>query len=695
MLAGAALAYLRRYGVAVGRRPVFFINNDEAYEALFALAAAGITAAGVADVRPASRAAERARELGVDGAVRRSRHGGARTRRVAWRTARHGRGRSQRRAGRGLPADFGRLHARQLDRRRQLGAPLAWQESIAAFVPELAGRCRERRRRGARGVRACRGGARRRARGAGDRGRAARSRSRRGGRGGAEVGDAELPSDAVATPMSPLWEVSGRGRAFVDLQNDVTSADVRLAHREGYEHVEHMKRYTTHSMATDQGRIGGLLGSAMLAAARGVPLSQVGQVKARPYVQPVPFAALAGAEVRAALQAEAARGAARLARARRRAASCRPGLWLRPLVYARLPAGKRCSRKRARAPRRRHHRRIDARQDRRAAAADAVRFLDLRLRQHVLEPRPSGARATASCCARTACSSMTVPPRGLARSTSSSPPPGQQHRGARAPGVSAASACAALDVALTDVGDQWAQFALAGPRARAVLERLVDGVDVSNAAFPFMAAGRRDASPESPGGSSAFPFPASSRTSSRCRRRTRSPGLVGPARGRRAVRHPPLWPRCPQHAAHREGPRHRGGAQRQHQRGRSWVCAHAEETRRLRRSLAGAAPRTRRARVACNWSGVRPLEPAHRLRNGMQLIAAGAPPGEPRLRHLLHPRRGVSGLGRPRAAHRRPREDRYAPDRLLPSARRAHRGRDHQSAHARPGERTCPRLSRR
>src|SRR5580658_2281199 len=66
MLAGAALAYLRRYGVAVGRRPAFFVNSDAAYEALFALAAAGVEVAGVIDPRPASHAAERARALGIE-----------------------------------------------------------------------------------------------------------------------------------------------------------------------------------------------------------------------------------------------------------------------------------------------------------------------------------------------------------------------------------------------------------------------------------------------------------------------------------------------------------------------------------------------------------------------------------------------------------------------------------------------------
>src|SRR2546430_8762516 len=67
---------------------------------------------------------------------------------------------------------------------------------------------------------------------------------------------------------------------------------------EGYEHVEHVKRSTTHARASDQGRLGGLVGSAVLAQARGVPLWQVGQTRPRPFAQPVPFAALAGGEVR-------------------------------------------------------------------------------------------------------------------------------------------------------------------------------------------------------------------------------------------------------------------------------------------------------------------------------------------------------------------------------------------------------------
>ncbi len=128
--------------------------------------------------------------------------------------------------------------------------------------------------------------------------------------------------------------MAGKRKSFVDLQNDVTAADVRLAVREGYAHVEHMKRFTTHGMASDQGRIGGLVGSGILAAARGIPVAQVGLPRPRPYAQPVPFAALAGGEVR-----EHYKPKRRLPlHAWHEAAGATfvpTGLWLRPLVYAR------------------------------------------------------------------------------------------------------------------------------------------------------------------------------------------------------------------------------------------------------------------------------------------------------------------------------------------------------------------------
>ena len=261
MLAGAALSYLRRYGVAVGCQPAFFVNSDEAYEAVFALSRAGIACAGVIDVRAGSLAAERARALGIEvhaGAVVEAVGGrvGVRTVRLAQRD---GRGRRELEAD-SLLMSGGYSPASALA--SQLGAAQTWQDAIAAFTPELADTI-GRVAGAARGVFGL-------AAAAHDGEMAARAIALQLGGAPHRAGPApERPPDAPSTPIAALWQVSGRGKAFVDLQNDVTVADVRLAHREGYEHVEHMKRFTTHGMATDQGGIGGLVGSAVLAQARG------------------------------------------------------------------------------------------------------------------------------------------------------------------------------------------------------------------------------------------------------------------------------------------------------------------------------------------------------------------------------------------------------------------------------------------
>ena len=90
------------------------------------------------------------------------------------------------------------------------------------------------------------------------------------------------------TPGSPLKTT------FIDLQNDVTASDIDLAWREGYRSVEHLKRYTTLGMATDQGKTGNILGLARLAAAEGRPIPEVGLTTFRPPYTPVTLGLLAG-----------------------------------------------------------------------------------------------------------------------------------------------------------------------------------------------------------------------------------------------------------------------------------------------------------------------------------------------------------------------------------------------------------------
>ncbi|KIC13345.1 glycine cleavage T C-terminal barrel domain-containing protein, partial [Leisingera sp. ANG-Vp] len=102
------------------------------------------------------------------------------------------------------------------------------------------------------------------------------------------------------SPIEPLYEVrlpGSKAKAFVDPQHDVTGDDVRLAHQEGFVSVEHLKRYTTLGMATDQGKMGNIIGLALMAEALGKEIPAVGTTRFRPPYTPVAIGALAGRNV--------------------------------------------------------------------------------------------------------------------------------------------------------------------------------------------------------------------------------------------------------------------------------------------------------------------------------------------------------------------------------------------------------------
>ena len=116
-------------------------------------------------------------------------------------------------------------------------------------------------------------------------------------------------ANAVSSPVipderpyaiTPLWNgAAGKdeAKAFVDFQNDVTAKDIRQAHQEGYVSVEHLKRYTTLGMGTDQGKTSNINALAMMAALRGLPLDQAGTTTFRPPFSPLTVGALAGRSV--------------------------------------------------------------------------------------------------------------------------------------------------------------------------------------------------------------------------------------------------------------------------------------------------------------------------------------------------------------------------------------------------------------
>ncbi|MGE4248808.1 MAG: sarcosine oxidase subunit alpha family protein [Parvibaculaceae bacterium] len=117
------------------------------------------------------------------------------------------------------------------------------------------------------------------------------------------VGDLGFKAKAAAAPkcrdeaysVQALWWVKeSHGKAFVDYQNDVTPKDLPLAAREGYSSIELAKRYTTAGMATDQGKLGNVNAIAILAEAAGKSIAEIGTTTFRPFYTPVPFAAFAG-----------------------------------------------------------------------------------------------------------------------------------------------------------------------------------------------------------------------------------------------------------------------------------------------------------------------------------------------------------------------------------------------------------------
>ena len=106
--------------------------------------------------------------------------------------------------------------------------------------------------------------------------------------------------EPTRAPLESLWFAPATGKYnegnkhFIDFQNDVTAADLELAQREGYESVEHTKRYTTFGMATDQGKTSNLNGLGVLAEATGKSIPEIGVTTFRPPYTPFSFGSIAG-----------------------------------------------------------------------------------------------------------------------------------------------------------------------------------------------------------------------------------------------------------------------------------------------------------------------------------------------------------------------------------------------------------------
>ncbi|QPH52977.1 sarcosine oxidase subunit alpha family protein [Pontivivens ytuae] len=265
MQASAVRAYLHRYGVAPGKRIAVFTNNDDGWRTVRDLEAAGIEVAALIDTREGTAPDVQARLIQGE-VISTSGHWGLKGIEV-----RHGR-RTERIACDCLAVSGGWNPSVHLT--CQMNGRPVWREDIAAFVPA------ENAVPGLTAIGAANG----------DFSTAAALRAGAEAGGGGEVPEAE----DGPTRITPFWHVEAKGRAWLDLQNDVTVKDVALAHREAFTSVEHMKRYTTLGMATDQGKLSNVGGLAVLAELSGREIPQVGTTTFRPPYTPVPIAAMAG-----------------------------------------------------------------------------------------------------------------------------------------------------------------------------------------------------------------------------------------------------------------------------------------------------------------------------------------------------------------------------------------------------------------
>ncbi|MER9068242.1 sarcosine oxidase subunit alpha family protein [Mesorhizobium sp. M0902] len=284
MLASAARTYLNRFAVLPGKKIIVATTNDGAWRTAFDYAAAGaeVTVADLRAVPPAALAAEAAR-LGV--VVRAATrivdlHGGHAVRQV---TLNGPEGQSS--AACDLVCVSGGWSP-TVHLTSHLGSKPTYRDDIDGFVPGSfpAGRFGAGAMMGTYAT----------ADAIDDGHRAGSEAAASCGKSAPVPAPSKLDLDETAT--SSLREIPsvGRGKAFVDFQMDVTTGDIELAHREGYESVEHLKRYTTLGMGTDQGKTSNFAALAAMAALRKATIPETGATTFRPPYTPVAIGALAG-----------------------------------------------------------------------------------------------------------------------------------------------------------------------------------------------------------------------------------------------------------------------------------------------------------------------------------------------------------------------------------------------------------------
>ncbi|SNX67648.1 heterotetrameric sarcosine oxidase alpha subunit [Cereibacter ovatus] len=292
MLASAVRDYIVNWAVSPGDRVVIVTNNDDAYRTAIAVHRAGLTVPAVLDARTEADGdlVQEVRSLGI--AVHLNRgiakvKGGRRVSGVAVCAQ----------AGEGAVLDEIACDAVAMSGGwspvvhlwSHCGGKLIWDEAQAAFRPDPQ---RPPITHDGQAMVAAVGSAN----GLLQADEVLADAIRAAG-GSGPAPKVHAPAEAA---MVPVWMMPQgasaelRAKMWLDYQNDVKVADVQLAAREGYESVEHTKRYTTLGMATDQGKLSNINGLAVLAGSLNAPIPQVGTTTFRPPYTPVTLGALAG-----------------------------------------------------------------------------------------------------------------------------------------------------------------------------------------------------------------------------------------------------------------------------------------------------------------------------------------------------------------------------------------------------------------
>jgi len=290
--------------------------------------------------------------------------------------------------------------------------------------------------------------------------------------------------------ITPFWHAKGgKARAWVDLQNDVTTKDIKQSHAEGFRSVEHLKRYTTLGMATDQGKTANVLGLAVIADASGKSIPETGTTIFRPPYTPVPIGALAGR----------ARGKDfrpfRLtpshAWAKEQGAEfVETGMWLRAQWFPR--AGETTWRQSV-------DREVQMTRNS-VGICDVTTLgkIDIQGRDAAAFLNKIYSNAFAKLAVGKVRYGLMLREDGICYDDGTTARLSENHFIMTTTTANAvtvfrnmefARQCLwpDMDVHLISATDGWAQFAVAGPNSRALLQKIVDDTDLSNEAFPFMA----------------------------------------------------------------------------------------------------------------------------------------------------------------------------------------------------------------